>query len=673
MSGAAADFPGRFPVLIGTRAFNVNTSYEQFRRQSTHHDTIPSQRESIDLTDLPGQGTINTEGLWRRGQLSWHHGSGQLYLDRKDSDDFRFYDSKGVDPWNQNQLTLLPDTVERVADGTTYNWCTTQVAGAYVYHLQANANPAGVCRVRYTTDYATWTTPTGFPTTNMFEIATDGNKVYAGGNSGVYVTDVGGSSWTQIISDEVDHIFCCGDRVIVTIGPAAWDITYNPSGGTTLGEAGFNFMTPPDPLWDWLDATAGESFIYMAGVSGSPGGQVGRSVIFQVTIPQPSSQNNATQSLQLAYGAPALYLDAGEFCGTIYAYEGYVLVGTNLGIRLCRPSTLNDPTVSSGLVKGPLVPNQTHPVQAPFQPYIGNFVSGIVGYERWIWFSWPQFDGSSWGLGRLDLGNLLADLQPAYASDLMVASTSTSDNSHHTLNWCPITNGPLIVVPQQGLYTQDFNSSISDAVKYVASGTLRSGRLTYDISDMKTVAQANLKLAAANAYAPFDTGEGTAALNVSYDGAGFISLAPLAPNTQANPPTLVSPLTVAEEIEIEAVLTAGSVSNADDSRPFLTRWTVKALPNVVSGIFIYVALMLYVQNEANGDLDFSDPYGDYAYLENLRLSQEIIEYKEASTIGTQFTATCVVQELYWMPQQKRDNADGGYEGDLVVTLKSIVG
>jgi len=160
---------------------------------------------------------------------------------------------------------------------------------------------------------------------------------------------------------------------------------------------------------------------------------------------------------------------------------------------------------------------------------------------------------------------------------------------------------------------------------------------------------------------------------VAYDGGSFGSLAPLAPNTQANPPQLVTPLTPAEEIEVEAILTAGSVTNTDDSRPFLTRWTVKALPNVVSGIFIYVAIMLYVENEMEGDLDYSDPYGDYAYLENLRLSQEIIEYKEASTIGTQFTATCVVQELYWMPHKKRDNADGGYEGDLVVTLKSIVG
>ena len=38
-----------------------------------------------------------------------------------------------------------------------------------------------------------------------------------------------------------------------------------------------------------------------------------------------------------------------------------------------------------------------------------------------------------------------------------------------------------------------------------------------------------------------------------------------------------------------------------------------------------------------------------------------------------FTATCVVQELYWMPQQLRDTPDGGFEGVLVVTLKSLVG
>ena len=695
MSGAAADFPGRYPVLIGDRAFAVNTSYEQFRRQSTHHDTIPSQRESIDLTDIAGEGTINTEGLWRRGQISWHHGAGQLYLDRKESDDYRFYDSKGVDPWFQNQLSLLPDTTARVLDSTTYNWCTTEVIGNTVFHLQANVNPSGSCRVRFTTDtYATWTTPTGAPT-EILEIASDGFQLYLCSPSGVYILQpdstgsFASSAWSQLITDGVDHIWCPGDRVICTgtgVGTNVtgqnylYDITDVPV-GSPVGLGGTNalsFMNHPNPHWDWLDATSGEAYIYICGVPDLQEGKGGKSAIYQFSIASPTGAAIATAVLQLQWGTIAYEFGVGEFCGTLYAYLGSIYLGTNLGIREARPSTINDPSVAVGLIVGPAQPNQTHPIQAPFQPYIGNWVSGIVGYEHWIWFSWPQFDGTSWGLGRLDISTHLADLQPAYAPDLMVASTANSGNTHHTLNWCPFTNGPLMIVPgadaDAGLYTQDYNVSIANATKYVASGTLRSGRITYGIPDMKTLAQANLKTAVANAYAPFDTAAGDVALDVAYDGASFGSLAPLAPNTQANPPVLVSPLTVAEEIEVEAILTAGSVSNTDDTRPFLTRWTIKSLPNVVSGRLIFVAVMLYVENDMNNDLDYSDPYGDYAYLENLRLSQEIITYKEGNPGAVDYDeATCVVQELYWMPFKKRDNADGGFEGDLVVTLKTIVG
>ena len=78
MSGPPADFPSPLPVLIGSRAFAVDTSSEVIRRDPFRHESIPSQREAVDLTDVPGEGTINVEGLWRRGQNTWHHGGGQL-------------------------------------------------------------------------------------------------------------------------------------------------------------------------------------------------------------------------------------------------------------------------------------------------------------------------------------------------------------------------------------------------------------------------------------------------------------------------------------------------------------------------------------------------------------------------------------------------------------------
>jgi hypothetical protein len=293
-----------------------------------------------------------------------------------------------------------------------------------------------------------------------------------------------------------------------------------------------------------------------------------------------------------------------------------------------------------------------------------------------VWSGFAGLDGNTyWALGRLDLGTFLAELQPAYASDILVQTSTISAFTDTALDWDPVTNGPLMLVQNNGFWTIDYNVSIPNAIKYVAHGYLRSGRLTWGITDMKTVAQANLKTASSNFYAPFDAASGTVTLDVSYDQGAFAALTPLAPNTQANPPVLVTPLTPAEEVEVEVLLNAGSVSHTDDTRPFLSRYTVKALPNVVSGIYIFVAVKSYTTNDIDGMPDFSDPYGDYAYLENLRLAQTIVTYKEApgEAGSAAFTATVVVNEIYWMPQKKRDTADGGYEGVFVVTLKSIVG
>ena len=253
----------------------------------------------------------------------------------------------------------------------------------------------------------------------------------------------------------------------------------------------------------------------------------------------------------------------------------------------------------------------------------------------------------------------------------------TGDVERGCVFWDPIANGPGFVIGEgaatSGVYTADYNVTHSNAYNYVTTGYVRSGLLTYDMQDNKTVCQANLKTAPTNLYSPFDTAGGGVTLDVSYDRGAFAPLAPLAPNTQANPPVLVTPLTAAEEIEVEAILTSTASTHA--GRPFLNRWTIKALPNVVSGIYVYVAVQLFASNEMEGVIDFSAVYEDYSYLENLRLSQEVITYQEGYAVNglDNFTATCVVNELYWMPQQRRDTADGGYEGVLVVTLKSLVG
>ena len=157
-------------VLIGDHEYVVNTSFEPYRRDAFRHRSIQSQRESIELTNIPGQGTVNTEGLWRREAIDWHLGAGQPYQDRKGSDDARFEESKGINPWMQWQAQLLNDTKRLVAATTGVQ--ALQV-GKYVYVLDQTSQT-----LTFTSDLTTWTTVTGLPGTNNNQMATDGYNLW---------------------------------------------------------------------------------------------------------------------------------------------------------------------------------------------------------------------------------------------------------------------------------------------------------------------------------------------------------------------------------------------------------------------------------------------------------------------------------------------------------------
>ena len=130
--------PQFMEVTIAGRAYVMDTSFGALSPWPRLSDTrsIQAQRESISLDNIPGEGTVNTEGLWRREADDWSKGAGQPYQDRKDSIDARFSTSKGINPWMQWQASLLNDTkqVEALAGQAQVVQC-----GSYIYVLDLSA------------------------------------------------------------------------------------------------------------------------------------------------------------------------------------------------------------------------------------------------------------------------------------------------------------------------------------------------------------------------------------------------------------------------------------------------------------------------------------------------------------------------------------------------------
>jgi hypothetical protein len=81
-----------------------------------------------------------------------------------------------------------------------------------------------------------------------------------------------------------------------------------------------------------------------------------------------------------------------------------------------------------------------------------------------------------------------------------------------------------------------------------------------------------------------------------------------------------------------------------------------------------VPVQLFSVNVVDGMEVFTDPYEAYMYLENLRYTQQITTYQEGS-----LTASVIVEDLDFLPHKRRGGYESGFEGDCVVTLKTIGG
>lgn len=432
-SGTAAStlVPNIFPIAIDGRPYMVDQKSGLFQRN--YEQRI---RDSQDISTAPGESSINPGGLWRRGQDSWHYGAGQQYADSAESKDYRFYKSKGVNPWVRGQLTLLNDTKVSLSSTATTSHMVAQDGRVYV---SVNGD------VKYTTDpYAsspTWSNCTGEPGGTCQAMATDGNKIYFGfANDGVRVIDPGSSvsaiSGTKLINT-TDNFYMLGFAKQFMFG--SYDsILHSISAGGSKAD----IITPDDSTFRWVGVATGQNAVYAAGYSGK------KSLIYKVTI-----KSDGT----LDKGVVALELPTGEVVSTISGYLGAIIIGTNKGVRYCTTDA------DSNLVAGPIIPTS-------------GAVNKITSDGNFVYFTWSNYDGISTGLGRLNLQYFSSTNAPAFATDLMY--TSTAD----VLNVVTFNDKRCFYVSGVGVVAED-------DTKLVASGSLETGIWRWGIPDRKFIAK----------------------------------------------------------------------------------------------------------------------------------------------------------------------------------------
>ena len=177
------------------------------------------------------------------------------------------------------------------------------------------------------------------------------------------------------------------DRIVMAINNKIFEISPSAS---SLPAA---LYTHADTDVVFTSITASGPAIYIAGYSGI------QSFIYKFTL------NTSGVMPTLTTAITAAEMPVGEIIHKIYYYLGYMMIGTNKGIRAAVVSDQD-----GSINYGPLIVETTQPCY------------DFAARDRFVWCA-TGVDGAP-GVIRIDLGNEIETLRFAYANDLYVSDVS---------------------------------------------------------------------------------------------------------------------------------------------------------------------------------------------------------------------------------------------------------
>ena len=437
--------------------------------------TAPYKKDQFDSSKEPGEQSLT--GWWIRSQSSFHGGTGIKFYDPTAGETigYRFTDSQGCDVWTKGQVTLL--------SVVTMNHITTAPITTVSKRQQQNA-----CAIQWTiTSGSTSTTYDGVLLWDGYDVdKVDSNgtvthfidynsgsadKVYAICNDGTtayWVTNDTGptgklrfykkdlsldsstagtlmfSSPTITVTNAViefvkDRIVACINNAVYEISPAA----------TTMPSATY---TNPNTNYVYTSIAASGSAIYTSGMSGIYS-------TIQKYVLVTSTGNMPTLSSAIVTAE----FPAGEIVYRIFYYLGYVMIGTNKGVRVALVSD-ND----GGLSYGPLIIQTSQPCY------------DFTAYDRFVWCA-TGVGSTDAGLIRIDLSTTIEGepLRFAYANDLQYSLTENHKTTAVTFmgstnKLCFITASNIVgtVITNKALTSNVATLTTSTAHGLVAGDTI---------------------------------------------------------------------------------------------------------------------------------------------------------------------------------------------------------
>ena len=416
--------------------------------------TAPFRKDQFDNQTEPGEQSLT--GWWIRSQSSFHGGTGIVYFDPQTSDPFghyRFADSKGVDVFEQGEVTLLNNaesahiTTGRVRD----NGRPFQAARS----IKFNGTEGVLLWDEYDVDkIVPGQSPIHFIDYNsgtdaaVYAICDDGTNAFWITNTAtkktVYKKPLTGTSASTadvtLMFDEIGTVANATmeyikERIVMCADNKVYEFS---SSAVAMPTAVY---THPSSSHVFTSVAASGPAIYISGYNGI------QSTILKFTL------STAGVMPTLTSAVVAAELPVGEIVHKIYYYLGYMMIGTNKGIRAAAVSE-----VDGSINYGPLIVETTQPCY------------DFAARDRFVWCA-TSVNGEP-GVIRMDLGTEIETLRFAYANDIYYPGITD-----HVTTSCAFVNG---------------TEQLAFVTSATSAGTIVNKALTSNVATLTTSAAHNL-------------------------------------------------------------------------------------------------------------------------------------------------------------------------------------
>ena len=427
--------------------------------------TAPFRKDQFDNGTEPGEQSLT--GWWIRSQMSFHSGSGIKFYDPATTDEnghYRFTESKGIDVWTKGQATLLKNvTSGHVTTGPiasngvsqqqmrSIKWST--FTGALV-HDEYDVDKIKVTDPSNPVHFIDYNSGTDAP---VYGICDDGTTAYWITNTTTKKTvykkalTLTSSDSNTPMFDEIGTISNAvmeyvKDRIVMCADNKVYEFSTSASAMPTA------VYTHPTASHVYTSITASGPAIYIAGYNGS------QSTIQKFTLSTAGVMPTLTSAIVAAE------FPVGEIVHKIYYYLGYMMIGTNRGVRVAQVSDQD-----GSINYGPLIVETTQPCY------------DFAARDHYVWCA-TSVAGEP-GLIRIDLSNEIETLRFAWANDIYYGGTT----GHVTTAVCfdgntdpTVTNRLMFSTAYASsangaVYVEDASTLLTNG--YITTGNIRYGTL----------------------------------------------------------------------------------------------------------------------------------------------------------------------------------------------------